>query len=142
MMPLGWGLQEANFKQQLPYCNFYNSTRFDRYVSIKQTEDDTRYKPSLLLYNFPGDCGTLCMGGANDANQLGLQRVKEVASKNGFDTVIATVVKNNTSQLKKLYLSEGWVCVVEQTSNRKDHLVDKLVFVLYINVCEFKGYSG
>ena len=92
-----------------------------------------------------GDCGTLILARANNANQLGLERVKEVASLNGFDTVFATIVSSNmityNNQLDR-FKDAGWTVACEGRSNRKHSAYYKAILILHINDCVYKGYSG
>ena len=145
MKPLGWGLDEEDFFTKLPYCESLDERELSRCISINQVKDGDNWCPTLYLRNMQGDCSTLTLVGANDANQIGLERVKEVASLNGFDTVFATVVLSSmTTYNIKLdtFKKAGWTVACEGKSNRKYNKHYKAMLILHINDCVFKGYSG
>lgn len=141
MKPLGWGHDEKQFKQLFPYCSSTVTDEEKRCVTISQT-DGPGWGPSLSLRNMFGDCGTLLLHNATYVKQLGLQRVHEVASGNGFDTVIATLVNSNERLQEKLkvFLENGWTIAFTGKSNRKEGKLDKVCLTLHIDNCKWKGY--
>ena len=145
MKPLGWGLNEEDFFTKLPYCKSLDERESSRCISISQIENEDNWYPKLKLSNMRGDCGTLILAEANTANQIGLARVKEVASLNGFDTVFATIVYSNmivyNNQLDR-FKDAGWTVACEGRSNRKHSTCYKAMLILHINDCVYKGYSG
>ena len=145
MKPLGWGLSKEDFFTKLPYCKSLDKRESSRCISISQVEDEYDWCPKLYLRNMSGDCGTLILAGANDVNQIGLERVKEVASLNGFDTIFATVVLGykDTYNIKlDIFKEAGWTVACEGRSNRKHNACYKAMLILHINDCVYKGYSG
>ena len=145
MRPLGWGLCKEDFFTKLPYCKSIDKSESSRCISISQVEDEDDWYPNLYLQNMQGDCGTLILVRANDVNQIGLERVKEVASLNGFDTVFATVVLCSKAAYDiKLdtFKEAGWTVAYEGRSNRKHNKYYKAMLILHINDCVYKGYSG
>ncbi len=142
MKPLGWGLDEEDFFTKLPYCKSLDKGALSRCISINQVKDEDNWCPTLQLRNMQGDCGTLLLYNANYVKQLGLQRVHEVASGNGFDTVIATLV-DSTERLQeqlKVFLENGWTIAFTGKSNRKEGKKDKVCLTLHIDNCKWKGY--
>ena len=145
MKPLGWGLCEEDFFTKLPYCVSLDERVLSRCIGIKQRKNEDIWCPTLQLRNMQGDCGTLILSEANNANQIGLERVKEVASLNGFDTVFATVVLSNKNMYNKkldIFKDAGWTVACEGKSNRKSDAYYKAMLILHINDCVYKGYSG
>lgn len=145
MKPLGWGLDEENFFTKLPYCKSLDERESSRCISIDQVKYGNNWCTTLCLRNMPGDCGTLILAEANNANQIGLERVKEVASLNGFDTVFATIVLKSRDRYNEqldIFKNAGWTVACEDRSNRKYNKFYKAMLILYINDCVYKGYSG
>lgn len=145
MKPLGWGLYEEDFFTKLPYCESLYERDSSRCISINQVTDEDNWRPKLELRNMQGDCGTLILARANNANQIGLERVKEVASLNGFDTVFATIVLNSKDRYNEqldIFKNAGWTVACEGRSNRKHSAYYKAMLILHINDCVYKGYSG
>ena len=99
----------------------------------------------FALKVFPGDCGTLILHGVRNITQEALKIVKDVASKCGYDTVIATYVDINTKEdtaAVTAFRKERWIKAVDGKSNRK-HKYEKnrkIVYILHIRNCEHKGY--
>ena len=129
---MGMGWQQTSAETMNELCK----------TAVFKQAGDKMYVGSLLLSNFPGDCGALIMQQANNATHEHLKFVKEFASQNGFSKVFATVVTNNEtvlSKLKKAYRSAGWIRVYEGKSNRNRYKTD-IVYCLVIRNCKYKGY--
>lgn len=100
---------------------------------------------NFSLKGFLGDCGTLMLSGVGNITQEALKIVKDVASKCGYDTVIATYVNINTKEdtaAVTAFRKERWIKAVDGKSNRKHNYVKnrKIVYILHIRNCEHKGY--
>lgn len=105
----------------------------------------TKWFGSFYLSDFPGDCGTLTLRGANNITQEALKVAKIVADKSGYDTIIATLVELKEDQCKQAieaFKKERWIKAVEGKSNRKytyEHN-RKIVYILHLRKQSHKGY--
>ena len=129
-MTLGW--QQTSAESMNVICK----------TDVFHQAGDKMYVDSLLLSEFPGDCGALIMQRANCATHENPKFVKEFASQNGYSKVFATVVTSDEvvlSKLKKAYRRAGWIRVYEGKSNRNNYKTD-IVYCLVIRNCKYKGY--
>jgi len=98
----------------------------------------------LSLSNFKGDCGALCLDGANYATKTALTKLIEVASKGGFSKIFATVVRKYTSNEERdqdlRTRWRGWKKINKGKSNRNQDK-DDIVLVRIIKKCVFEGYG-
>ena len=93
------------------------------------------------MYNFPGDCGALCLQGAHYASAETIETIKHCASLTGHSKIFATLVgkKVNLEQVLALYLAAGFKLVNEAQGNRSMGYTDYVLF--YHNPdCIKKGY--
>jgi hypothetical protein len=105
----------------------------------------------VMLQKFPGDCGTLVITHANDAQPEDLETIKKIMSLGGFGKVVATITYNNNSKegntygktknLKKMYTKAGFRTAAVSQSSRKSYM-DHAMMVYNLKDCEWKGYSG
>jgi len=127
--PLNWGLsKEETIKVLDDPENTYITDKLVGYGD-------------LSLSNFKGDCGALCLDGANYATKTALTKLIEVASKGGFSKIFATMVMRDalSSKSYKAFQDTGWITVKIGKSNRNPSK-DDIVLVKYIDDCEYKGY--
>lgn len=118
--------------------------------SYNEYNDSYNFNTKTFICNFelkvfPGDCGTLILRGVNNITQEALKLVKNVASKCGYDTIIATYVNIKTEEdtaVVTAFRKERWIKAVDGKSNRKHNYKKnrKIVYILHIRNCERKGY--
>ena len=110
-----------------------------------QFMNGTSWIGAFSLKDFPGDCGTLTLCGANNITQEALKVAKIVADKSGYDTIIATLVelkKDGCKQAIEAFKKERWIKAVDGKSNRKytyEHN-RKIVYILHLRKQSHKGY--
>lgn len=95
----------------------------------------------VFITSFPGDCGALCLNGAQYANEATLKDIMEIASQTGHSKMFATLVGRDESvqKQKQIFIDCGWTVVNEGKSNRNSHKTDVVLF--YFNPdCKKKGY--
>ena len=93
------------------------------------------------MYNFPGDCGALCLQGAHNATATDIETIKHCASLTGHSKIFATLVgkKDRLAEALALYLAAGFRLVNEAKGNRSGGYTDYVLF--YHNPdCIKKGY--
>lgn len=129
--PLTWGLRESEIRKHFPTALI---------------GDSGLVLGSLRIQNFPGDCGTLVLSGANYAKKKDLQDVVKFASMSGFSKIFATVVatlenKHNTSAKDAVatFKALRFIKVNQGKSNRNPNK-DDFVFVKIIRNPIHKGY--
>lgn len=130
--PLTWGLRVSQIEKTFP-----NASIGDSHITFG----------SLLIKNFPGDCGALTLSGANYAKKEDLQAVVEFASMSGFSKIFATVVADMENKYYKPAGSDAvaafkalrFIKVNQGKSNRNPNK-DDFVFVKIIRNPIHKGY--
>ena len=125
--PLTWGLTYEQLTKRYGY-------------KIDIHNDKIRVN-SLTIQNFPSDCGSLIITGANSATTENLSLVIDIASCCGFNKIFATVVGENKENAVKAFKSKRFKLVFQGKSNRSSYK-DDYVFVKYIRNCKWKGYGG
>lgn len=129
MKPLSWGLTDQQIKEQFPKAKIFgNSVRFN----------------CIRLQNFPEDCGSLVLVGANCAEENDVKQAVAFASASGFSKIFATVVGENYPYSRvetavKAFKKARFKLVHQGKSNRNPHK-DDYVFVKIIHNCEYMGY--
>jgi len=126
MVTLTWGLNDERIKEKFPGAYFGN-----KYLSLPK---------GGTIYNFPGDCGSLLVQGANCLSAAALADIEEYASLSGFSKLFATIVtsKNYADNQMELMKSLGWKCVSKGYSNRNP---EKRDYVMFKRIkCHYKGY--
>lgn len=93
---------------------------------------------NTLVYNFIGDCGTLYLSGANNAQTSDLAFIEEYASQSGFSNIFATICKPDTAESVKIFKDRGWEEIHRSDSNRNPGKEHHVMF-LHID-CVHKGY--
>ena len=134
--PLTWGLTKQQYETTWPDANFYFYTN-----KIQVSKPNEKNMPDVVLQNFPGDCGSLLLLKANNATKESLAFARDIASKNGFSKIFATVVgkPNIIENAVKAFKQSRWINVAKGYSNRNKQKED-YIFVLYIRNCHYKGY--
>lgn len=93
---------------------------------------------TLDVYNFVGDCGTLCITGANIASDISLDFLAEFASLSGFSKILATVCSKTPEFIVNRFLNRGWEVVKKSKSNRNP---EKEHYIMLLSIdCVHKGY--
>lgn len=126
--PLTWGLTADKTEELLSKYGMPFAVRRAR-VTISSSD----------VVNFPGDCGSLILLGANYVTKIILEAVKELASKGGFDKVFATLVRCEYEGTKAIFEEAGWQVLSVSPSNRNPEKTAVALF-LHINDPEYKGY--
>lgn len=134
--PLTWGMTKEDYEKTWPDANFYYYP--NKIYANKPGKTDM---PDVILQNFQGDCGSLILQKANYATKESLAFAREIASKNGFNKIFATVVgkPNMIENAVKAFKQNRWITVTKGHSNRNKQKED-YIFVLYIRNCHYKGY--
>lgn len=128
---LTWGItvsemQELNNKY--PQCVLFYNTNPYPCLCID----------NICVNNFVGDCGTLYINSANNANDYSLALLAEFASLSGFSNILATVCSKNPEFIIYMFLNRGWRIVKNSKSNRNP---EKEHYVLLLSIdCVHKGY--
>ena len=97
---------------------------------------------SLVMHNFPGDCGALLFTGCNYATKEELQAAMEIASLAGMSKIFGTIVMKDEKQAeiqKRIFLAEGFRVLANGWSNRTPSKKDIVLFHYNTNP-EKKGY--
>lgn len=126
--PLTWGLKESQIKKHFPTVRILKNSLVSGSVRVQ---------------NFPGDCGSLIITGANWATKQDLKDAVKFASMSGFSKIFATVVADmdydSAQRTVKAFKSQRFICVNHGKSNRNPHK-DDFVFVKIIRNPIHKGY--
>ena len=126
MLTLTWGLDDLTIKEKFPGAYFGN-----KWLGLPK---------GGLIYNFPGDCGSLLIQGANTLNAAALKDIEEYASLSGFSKLFATIVtsKDYADNQMEIMKRLGWKCVSKGYSNRNP---EKRDYVMFKRVkCSYHGY--
>lgn len=94
---------------------------------------------SMILRNFPCDCGSLIITSANEADKRSLEAIVEVASRGGFDKIFATVVLEHFEHAAKVFKKCGFNQLSKAPSNRNPEKT-ALTFFRFIEEPLHKGY--
>ena len=97
---------------------------------------------SLVMHNFPGDCGALLFTGCNYATKEELQTAMEIASLAGMSKIFGTIVMKDEKQAeiqKQIFLAEGFQVIADGWSNRTPTKKDIVLFHYNTNPKK-KGY--
>lgn len=129
--PLTWGQTVAQMKKALSKLNDYSmhpgSVRIGKGI----------------LSNFPGDCGSLILQGANHVSKKDVKHLTQLASNSGFSKIFATVVKEYTSDAERdLDIKTRFRCwkKVSVGKSNRTPTKDDIVLVHIIKNCKYKGY--
>jgi len=136
--PLGWGLSWGETKELFAA----KKKKAEFYVMPGGTDE----RPASLtigdctLFNFQGDCGAVCMNGANHATTATLKDVEEWCSLSGFSKIFATIVTSPASAnlTKAIFEKAGWTVISEGKSNRNSMKTDIALFKRID--CKYRGY--
>ena len=126
MATLTWGLNDERIKEKFPGAYFGNKR-----LTLPK---------GGIIYNFPGDCGSLIIQGANCLTESALKDIEEYASTSGFSKLFATIVMGEHYATNQMELMKrlGWKCVSKGYSNRNETKRD---YVMFKRVkCSYKGY--
>lgn len=97
---------------------------------------------SLVMHNFPGDCGALLFSGCNQVTPEQLKAAMEIASLAGMSKIFGTIVMKDEKQAeiqKQIFLAEGFRVIANGCSNRTPTKKDIVLFHYNTNP-EKKGY--
>lgn len=97
---------------------------------------------SLIMHNFPNDCGALLFSGCNQVTPEQLKAAMEIASLAGMSKIFGTIVMKDERQaeiLKQIFLAEGFQVIANGWSNRNPTKKDIVLFHYNTNPKK-KGY--
>lgn len=96
---------------------------------------------TTLVSEFPGDCGALCLNGANSTTKTDLENLMEITSRTGHNKLFATLVGKDITTRKQanMFVDLGWTIINDAKSNRNPQKTDIVLFYFNPN-CKKKGY--